>query len=99
MVLIWLLLSLIAWSISYFLTKFSLSINEHTHNERSLFDYAPSFPFSDLSIIGFLLEILFSFTIGVILKYSPWWLAKTLVLFIGTIFFGLGILALIQIFV
>lgn len=92
-----LLLTAIAWFFGVVTLKFGLQINEQTHQGKNVFDYAPTGIAGDFSIIGFIIDILFSLTIGVILKYSPWWIAKSLTIIVSCIFFLLGILALIKI--
>ena len=92
------LLTLLAWLISLGLFNFALKIDKETHKDKSVFDYTTDFSLSDWSIIGFVFDLIFSFTIGMILKYSPWWLAKTLVFIVSACFFILGVLAIFKIF-
>lgn len=92
------LLALLAWLLSFILFKFAFKIDKETHKDKSVLDYTASFSLSDWSIIGFIFDIIFSLTIGVILKYSPWWLAKTLVFIVSACFFILGVLAVFKIF-
>ncbi|KGK90960.1 hypothetical protein DP73_05780 [Desulfosporosinus sp. HMP52] len=96
--LFFILLALLAWLLSFILFKFAFKIDKETHKDKSVLDYTTTFSLSDWSIIGFIFDIIFSLTIGVILKYSPWWLAKTLVLIISVFFFILGVLAVFKIF-
>ena len=90
------LLTAIAWFFGVVTLKFGLQINEKTHQGKNVFDYTPGLA-GDLSIIGFIIGLLFNITIGVILKYSPWWIAKSLTIIVACIFFLLGILALTKI--
>jgi len=92
------LLTLLAWGISLFLFNFASKINKEIHHKKSVLDYTNFFAFGDWTVIGFLFDILFGFTIGIILKFSPWWLAKTLVFIVGAVFFVLGLFACIKIF-
>jgi hypothetical protein len=94
----WLLIiTALLWILGGFILTFGLSITNETHKRRSIFDYASEVPIlGDFSIFGFIFDLLFSLTIGLILKISPWWLAKTLIFLVACGFFYLGILVLLQ---
>jgi hypothetical protein len=80
----------------------SLRINRVTHKEKSIFDYAPELGLgaSGSSFVGgimvYVVELLFALTIGVILKYSPWWLAKALTFLVSLLFFYWSVLSLLK---
>lgn len=93
----WLILTALAWLLGAITLTFALGITKETHEKNSVFDYASGVPsLGSFSIPGLLFDLIFSFTIGLILKYSPWWLAKTLIILVACGFFYLGFLAMMQ---
>lgn len=94
----WLILTAMALYFSINIFRYGLQINKGTHEKKSIFDYAKNAPALSLSfsIFGFIIEIIFSLTFGVIMRYSPWWLAKILIFLIASVLFYLGVLAIMK---
>lgn len=91
------LLTAILWFCGVFILKVGLQINKKTHKDKDVSDYTITEVVGDSSIIGFIISILFSITVGAILKYSPYWVAKSLIIIVACISFILGILSMTKI--
>lgn len=69
--------------IAFHLLIKAFRITKETHNKKTLLEYSP--------ILGVnIIEILFSLTLGLIIKTLPWWLAKIVIILIGVGLIVLG---------
>jgi F0F1-type ATP synthase assembly protein I len=80
----------ILWFIALFFLRSSLFLTKEAHQRKSFADYAPNLGLSN-SFIGFIVELVVSFFIGLFMKRMPWWMARSVLLLIGLGLIVLGI--------
>jgi hypothetical protein len=90
--------AVILWFIGGLILKYGLSITRLTYkkkNSEELMQYSSAV--GDSSIFGMVSGLLFSFSLGLLTKFSPWWLIKFFVITFACLFFYLGIWAVTKI--
>jgi hypothetical protein len=93
----WLVLTAILWLVGCGIMLKGLRLTKENHENKSLLEHSTHFPsLGNFSIFGFIFDMVSSFIYGVIMKYSPWWLAKTFLILLASLFFYWGVLALIK---
>ncbi|WP_156157955.1 hypothetical protein [Gordoniibacillus kamchatkensis] len=93
----WLIAVVICWSIGFGILITGLRLTKENHEKKGVLEHSANFPsLGDLSLLGFIFDIVSSFIYGVFMKYSPWWLAKTFLISLACLFFYLGILSIIK---
>jgi hypothetical protein len=93
----WLVVTAILWLVGGSMLLTGLRLAKEDYEKKSLLDHSTNFPsFGNFSLFGFIFDIVSSLIYGVVMKYSPWWLAKTFVILLACLFFYWGVLALIK---
>lgn len=90
-----LVITAILWLIALGILLTGLRLTKENHEKKGAIDHSASFPsIGNLSLLGFIFDIVSSLIYGVIMKYSPWWLAKTFLILLACLFFYWGVLAI-----
>jgi putative Mn2+ efflux pump MntP len=87
--------AVIIWLIGVVILTSGLKIKKESHKNKRVSDYSPSLGLGDFSIAGFIFDLIFSLSVGLIMKYSPWWFAKTLAIATGCGILYVGFLVLV----
>jgi hypothetical protein len=94
---LWLVLTVILWLVGSGILFSGLRLTKENHEKKSLLEHSTHFPsLGNFSLFGFIFDIVSSFIYGAIMKYSPWWLAKTFLILLACLFFYWGVLAIIK---
>ncbi|SDN67437.1 hypothetical protein SAMN04487897_10439 [Paenibacillus sp. yr247] len=91
----WLVVTAVLWLIGFGILLTGLRLTKENHEKKGVIEHSAAFPsFGNFSLLGFIFDIVSSLIYGVIMKYSPWWLAKTFLILLACLFFYWGFLAI-----
>jgi hypothetical protein len=90
-----LVVTAILWLIGGGILLTGLGLTKENHEKKSLLDHSTAFPsLGNFSLFSFIFDIVSSFMYGVFMKYSPWWLCKTILILLACLFFYWGFLSI-----
>lgn len=85
-------LAIFLWICAFTFIRLSFKFTKEYHKNKTIEDYTPNMGLSGFgSLIGFIIEVLISWTLGTLIKIMPWWTLKIFIILIGIGFVVLSV--------